>query len=1069
MAHSGSISVRVGSRSGRRRRAWGFEPLEDRVVPSTITVMNTNDSGPGSLRAAIAQADMDTAQDTIDFAPSAAGTITLLSALSDLTGNTILSGPGASALTVARSATPGTPDFRIFTVDAGAQVAISGLTIAGGLTSGRGGGIENAGTLAVTDSTLTRNSAIGGFFGGGLGGGIDNAGTLAVTDSTLSDNSAIGGIGGFGGGIENSGTVTVTDATFSGNGASGGGNGGSFGGGIDNKSGGTVTVTDATFSNNTAAGGTGVGVGGGIDNAGTVTVTDATFKDNMASGFGGGIENSGTVTVTDATLDGNTIGVGFVGGAGGGIDNKSGGMVTVANSTFSGNAAGGGTGGGLFNSGILTVIDATLSGNTASVGGFGIGGDGGGIDNAGTATVTGSTLSDNSAGNFEVNGSIGAGGGIENSGTLTVTNSTFSGNSALSGPPEGAVALQAHGGGIDNSGKLTVTDSTFDQNKAAGEGIASFASGGGIENSGTLAVTGSTFTMNSALGEGLHAGGGSGGGIDNAGTLTITGSTLSGNSSDGGGGGITNLSSGTLTVTGSTLSGNTTARFTDFGPAGGTGGGIDNAGTLTVIDSTLSDNSTTQPGYLGSGHGGGIDNEFGGTLTLTNSTLTGNLASVGGGIDNRSGGTLTLTNSILSGNTASSSGGGIENAGMMTVTNSTLSNNSAFSGGGIFNEPEGAVSLTNSTLSGNSGHFGSGGGIDNTSTGTVATINSIFANSVGGNLVVNPGATFVSLGHNLFSDQPAVALKPTDLINTNPLLAPLGHYGGPTETQPLLPGSPAIDAGVALPSVTTDQRGVSRPQGKAPDIGAFESRGFTLAPVSGGNQSATPGFAFPAPLVVAVASPFGEPVIGGRVTFVAPQFGASALFTGNPATIGPNGQASVFATANTNNAGAFTVTAQANGATSRVAFPLTSTSGTVASVQRLGVHQQPTQLLLFFNGLLDPSQAENLGNYTLTTTGPRPRVLAIDAAVYDPTTRSVTLVPHERLSLTSAYHLTVRGGGPHGTDFTTRIFGGGFPRWVGATGPGLSNSPLGNNGPTASAVDALFARSARISARRHRR
>jgi hypothetical protein len=78
-------------------------------------------------------------------------------------------------------------------------------------------------------------------------------------------------------------------------------------------------------------------------------------------------------------------------------------------------------------------------------------------------------------------------------------------------------------------------------------------------------------------------------------------------------------------------------------------------------------------------------------------------------------------------------------------------------------------------------------------------------------------------------------------------------------------------------------------------------------------------------------------------------------------------------------------------------------------------------------------------------------------------------VPHERLSLTSAYHLTVRGGGPHGTDFTTQVFGGGFPRWVGATGPGLSNSPLGTNGPTAAQVDALFARSARISAKRHRR
>jgi hypothetical protein len=109
--------------------------------------MNTNDSGPGSLRSAIIQADIDATQDTIDFAPALTGTITLLSALPDLTGDTILSGPGVSALTVARSAASGTPQFRIFTVDAGAQVTISGLTITGGQTIDAGGGILNSGRL----------------------------------------------------------------------------------------------------------------------------------------------------------------------------------------------------------------------------------------------------------------------------------------------------------------------------------------------------------------------------------------------------------------------------------------------------------------------------------------------------------------------------------------------------------------------------------------------------------------------------------------------------------------------------------------------------------------------------------------------------------------------------------------------------------------------------------------------------------------------------------------------------------------------------------------------------------
>ena len=127
-----------------------------------------------------------------------------------------------------------------------------------------------------------------------------------------------------------------------------------------------------------------------------------------------------------------------------------------------------------------------------------------------------------------------------------------------------------------------------------------------------------------------------------------------------------------------------------------------------------------------------------------------------------------------------------------------------------------------------------------------------------------------------------MALDPTDLINTDPLLGPLADNGGPTFTQALLPGSPAIDAGVAVAGVTTDQRGVPRPQGTAPDIGAFESRGFTLAVVSGDDQSAPAGSAFPAPLVVRVASPFGEPVAGGR----SPSPPSAASFGRQPRTIG---------------------------------------------------------------------------------------------------------------------------------------------------------------------------------------
>jgi hypothetical protein len=129
----------------------GVERMEDRRLLALLTVTTTAESGPGSLRDAFAQANLDPAQDTIQFAPAVTGTITLQSALPDLATAIVLEGPGASVLTVARSADPGTPAFRIFTVTTGAEVTISGLTLTGGRAL-EGGGILNVGTLTITAS-----------------------------------------------------------------------------------------------------------------------------------------------------------------------------------------------------------------------------------------------------------------------------------------------------------------------------------------------------------------------------------------------------------------------------------------------------------------------------------------------------------------------------------------------------------------------------------------------------------------------------------------------------------------------------------------------------------------------------------------------------------------------------------------------------------------------------------------------------------------------------------------------------------------------------------------------------
>ncbi len=405
-------------------RPYALERLEGRSLLSTITVTNTDDTGPGTLRAAIEQADVDISHDTIVFAPSITGTITLLSALPNLSGKIDIAGPGSSDLTVARSSAPGTADFRIFSVPVGAAIAISGLTITGGSVSvagsdgdASGGGIENSGTLSLTDVTISGNTAGQLLQYPGDGGGIDNSGTLSIDDATISNNTAVGvsaapgtGEGGFGGGIYNSGTLSIMDTTCRGN------SGFAGSGGIENT--GTLLVVDSTLAAN-SGGGTG---GGAIGNSGNATLSGSTFTDNKGADGGGGIKNSGTLS--------------------------------LANSTFSGNMAFNSVGGGIDNTGTVSITTSTFSSNTSE-------GGGGAIGNSGSLSVTASTFADNSAVSATSYPGIpdpGDGGGIDNSGTLSVINTTFKGNSAHGGS----------GGAIADSGTLSLTFVTIDANSASG-------------------------------------------------------------------------------------------------------------------------------------------------------------------------------------------------------------------------------------------------------------------------------------------------------------------------------------------------------------------------------------------------------------------------------------------------------------------------------------------------------------------------------------------------------------------------------------------------------------------------
>ena len=183
-------------------------------------VNNNNDSGTDSLRAVIANV---CAGSTITFAPNVTGAINLTSGELLINKSLTINGPGANLLSVQRSAAAG--NFRIFNIAPASVIAtISGLTIANGNSPGsNGGGIyNNGGTLTVSNSTLSGNSAGSGAGGGGI---FNNVGTLTVSNSTISGNSAS-----FGGGGINSfrGTVTVTNSTISGNTINGGNGGGIY-------------------------------------------------------------------------------------------------------------------------------------------------------------------------------------------------------------------------------------------------------------------------------------------------------------------------------------------------------------------------------------------------------------------------------------------------------------------------------------------------------------------------------------------------------------------------------------------------------------------------------------------------------------------------------------------------------------------------------------------------------------------------------------------------------------------------------------------------------------------------
>lgn len=229
---------------------------------------------------------------------------------------------------------------------------------------------------------------------------------------------------------------------------------------------------------------------------------------------------------------------------------------------------------------------------------------------------------------------------------------------------------------------------------------------------------------------------------------------------------------------------------------------VPSGSSLTLIGLSVKDG-----GGVSFDSGGAILND--GTLSLTRCTLTGNQALGGGAIYND--GTATLLNCTLSANTAPSAavGGAICNADTLALTHCTLSGNTATNGGGVY-ALSGTLTLTNSIIAGNTatGAGGTGADIAIDANGAVTRQGANIVQSL-----TNSGGTLNGSGSIL-----AAAAS----------LAPLGNYGGPTQTMPPLLDSPAVDAATVLnPPLTADQRGFGVADGDGngssqPDIGAVE-------------------------------------------------------------------------------------------------------------------------------------------------------------------------------------------------------------------------------------------------------
>ena len=488
-----------------------------------------------------------------------------------------------------------------------------------------------------------------------------------------------------------------------------------------------------------------------------------------------------------------------------------------------------------------------------------------------------------------------------------------------------------------------------------------------VTNSTIAHIRNETLNNISGTGYGILVGGASG--SAQVGTATITNDTITDYQKEG----IRVNGGSSATITGNTIA--------TAGPASviAQNGILINTGaTATITGNTITGNQYTGPG---SGPNPITNTPGAGIIVLGSASVTGNTVTGNDwGIYNSSTGTT------ISGNTVQGSFEGILlDQGTATVSNNTVDGNNigvaviAYMGNTA--NSQGTLLSNNIFNNGNGGLSFPGAGISvlaQAGATTTATATAHF-NRIVGNFV----------GFDNTTTTPADATLNWWGINTGPNTTGGDKALGNVSTSPWLvlslAASPSlITAGgtsTVTASVTSDSSGATHltapffPNGIPIFFGAT---GGTITPASAPTQSGSASSSF--------TSTSSDPSVSATLDNQT----VSLTIEVSPAVVPP---------------------------VPAVVPPV------VESLQRFGVHTQPTTFVLTFSTALEPAPAEDVANYRLNRVfGHRlGRAIPIKAAIYDPTTDTVALHPAHRVYLFGHYRLEVNGSTPTGVARATGL------------------------------------------------